>query len=162
MLLFLDFDGVLHPDAVYLRRGRAELRAEGQLFMWAHYLQAVVEETDVQIVLSTSWARHLGYQRARKALPEPVSRLVVGATWHSAMRKAGSDHRTLWDLQTRYEQIQSYLGRLRGPVEWLAVDDDDVGWPEEKRSRLIHTDSNLGLSCADAREQLRERLNLRY
>ena len=60
------------------------------------YLQAVVEEADVQIVLSTSWARHLGYQRARKALPEPVSRLVVGATWHSAMRKAGSDHRTLW------------------------------------------------------------------
>jgi hypothetical protein len=59
MLLFLDFDGVLHPDAVYLRRGRAELGAEGQLFMWAHYLQAVVEEADVQIVLSTSWARHL-------------------------------------------------------------------------------------------------------
>lgn len=90
MLLFVDFDGVLHPDAVYLRCGRAELRAEGQLFMWAHYLQAVVEEADVQIVLSTSWARHLGYQRARKALPEPVSRLVVGATWHSAMKKGGA------------------------------------------------------------------------
>jgi hypothetical protein len=117
--------------------------------MWAHYLQAVVEEADVQIVLSTSWARHL-------------SRLVLGATWHSAMKKAGSDHRTLWDLQTRYEQIQAYLGRLRAPVEWLAVDDDDFGWPEEKRSHLIHTDSNLGLSCADVREQLRERLCLRY
>ena len=31
MILFLDFDGVLHPDAVYLRlNGEIELRADGQ------------------------------------------------------------------------------------------------------------------------------------
>lgn len=29
MVLFLDFDGVLHPDAVYLVGGRPTLRAEG-------------------------------------------------------------------------------------------------------------------------------------
>lgn len=34
MLLFLDFDGVLHPDAVFRRSdGRIELRADGELFM---------------------------------------------------------------------------------------------------------------------------------
>jgi hypothetical protein len=38
MILFLDFDGVLHPDAVYLERGRPVLRADGELFMWAHHL----------------------------------------------------------------------------------------------------------------------------
>ena len=32
MLLFLDFDGVLHPDAVYLHKGKIELRSEGELF----------------------------------------------------------------------------------------------------------------------------------
>ena len=30
-ILFLDYDGVLHPDDVYLERGRPVLRATGQL-----------------------------------------------------------------------------------------------------------------------------------
>ncbi len=38
MILFLDFDGVLHPDAVYLTRRGVELRAPGELFMWAPIL----------------------------------------------------------------------------------------------------------------------------
>ena len=34
MILFLDYDGVLHPDAVYLRlNGDIELRAPGKLFI---------------------------------------------------------------------------------------------------------------------------------
>ena len=32
-VLFLDFDGVLHPDEVYLTRRGPELRAPGELFM---------------------------------------------------------------------------------------------------------------------------------
>ena len=32
-VLFLDFDGVLHPDAVFLTRQRPALRSEGELFM---------------------------------------------------------------------------------------------------------------------------------
>lgn len=42
MILFLDFDGVLHPDAAYLVRGRPVLRAAGELFMWAPLLAAVL------------------------------------------------------------------------------------------------------------------------
>ncbi len=38
MVLFLDFDGVLHPDQAYLVKGRPVLRAEGALFMWAPLL----------------------------------------------------------------------------------------------------------------------------
>lgn len=68
-LLFLDFDGVLHPDAVYRTRRGVELRAEGKLFMWAPRLvEALAEHPDVSIVLSTSWVRNIGFQRARKAL----------------------------------------------------------------------------------------------
>lgn len=39
MILFLDYDGVLHPDAAYLVKGRPELRAEGCVFMWAPILE---------------------------------------------------------------------------------------------------------------------------
>ena len=38
MILFLDYDGVLHPDSAYLVRGRPVLRATGGLFMWAEPL----------------------------------------------------------------------------------------------------------------------------
>lgn len=70
MILFLDFDGVLHPDAVYLERGRPVLRAEGELFMWAgHLVEALAGHSDARIVLSTSWARELRFARARDHLP---------------------------------------------------------------------------------------------
>lgn len=56
MILFLDFDGVLHPDAAFLVKGRPTLKAEGQLFMWAPLLVDVLADfPEVQIVLSTSW-----------------------------------------------------------------------------------------------------------
>jgi len=56
MLLFLDYDGVLHPDEVYLKRGRPVLRGPGELFMWVPHLLSAIEGADVRIVLSTSFA----------------------------------------------------------------------------------------------------------
>jgi len=65
MILFLDFDGVLHPDEVYLVHGRPVLRDDGSLFMWAPLLaEALTPFPDVQIVLSTSWVRELSFKRA--------------------------------------------------------------------------------------------------
>lgn len=95
MILFLDFDGVLHPDAVYLRlNGQVELRAEGALFMWAVRLAAALQSyPEVRIVLSTSWVRHLGFSRARKALPADLAAKVIGANWHSATGKGWPDYK---------------------------------------------------------------------
>jgi len=62
-ILFLDFDGVLHPDAVYMRRQRPILKAEGALFMWAPILVQILDDFPmVSLVLSTSWFRHLGHK----------------------------------------------------------------------------------------------------
>ena len=156
MLLFLDFDGVLHPDAVYLHKGKIELRSEGELFMWAPHLLRVIDDANVRIVLSTSWVRHVGFQRARKALPEAISNLVIGATWHSGMRDAPAGQPCSWDLMSRYEQIQGYLGRLSKPVDWVAVDDDGRCWPQAKADHLIQTDPWKGLSSRAVREKLRQ------
>lgn len=159
MILFLDFDGVLHPDAVYLRlNGQVELRADGHLFMWSDRLVAALQSyPDVRIVLSTSWVRHRGYQRARKSLPIDLAAKVIGATWHSAMGKGWPDY-IHWDDQTRFEQIAAYLSRLPAPVPWLAIDDDDRGWPNEHRQHLVHTDAMLGLSAENAQADLISRL----
>lgn len=159
VLIFLDFDGVLHPDAVYLRLNcQIELRAEGELFMWSsHLVEALAPHQDVQIVLSTSWARNLGFQRARAALPAALRTRVIGATWHSSMSKGLTDY-VVWDNQTRYEQIKAYLSRLSAPARWLAVDDDGQGWAEADRQRLIQTDQNRGLSCSETRAELARKL----
>lgn len=127
MILFLDFDGVLHPDAAYLENRQPVLRAEGSLFMWAPLLVELLDELPhVRIVLSTSWARELGFDRARRWLPETLRKKVIGSTWHSAMRRHPEGmHRaypTWWDTATRYEQIKRYVERA-GLDHWVAVDE---------------------------------------
>ncbi|WP_237045300.1 HAD domain-containing protein [Aquipseudomonas alcaligenes] len=157
-LLFLDYDGVLHPDAVYHTSRGVELRAAGLLFMWAQLLvEALVPHQDVQIVLSTSWARNLGYHRARSVLPAELQPRVIGATWHSAMGKGWPDF-IPWDAQTRYEQIQAYRSRLSAPASWIAIDDDDRGWADADRDRLILTDPDRGLSTPVTLAELTRKL----
>ncbi len=158
MILFLDFDGVLHPDAVYLERGRPVLRADGELFMWSrHLVDALASAPHVRIVLSTSWARELRYARARDYLPAELRPKVIDATWHSSMaiddehRPLGRD--TWWDSSTRYQQIRRYVDRA-GIADWIAVDDQPDGWADADRDKLVATDSNLGLSAPSARIRL--------
>lgn len=158
-LLFLDFDGVLHPDAVFLSSRGVELRA-GALFMWAPLLvEALAPHQDVQIVLSTSWARNLGFHRARSVLPAELQSRVIGATWHSAMGKGWPDF-IPWDTQTRWEQVEAYLSRLAEPVRWLAIDDDGQWWPSAQRERLILTDPNHGLSDPVVAAELAHKLEV--
>ena len=157
-LLFLDYDGVLHPDAVYLTSRGVELRAAGELFMWAPLLvEALAPHQDLWIVLSTSWARNLGFHCARSVLPAELQSRVIAATWHSAMGKGWPDF-IPWDAQTRYEQIQAYLSRLSTPSRWIAIDDDDRGWADADRDRLILTDPDSGLSSPETLAELTRKL----
>ena len=164
MILFLDFDGVLHPDDAYLVRGRPALRADGALFMWAAPLAALLDaHPQVQIVLSTSWARELGFARARRYLPDALSARVIGATWHSAMAfTSNGDYRprdrdTWWDRATRHQQIRRYVDRA--PLaDWIAVDDDSEGWADADRARLVLTSPDRGLGDPATIVRLRELL----
>ncbi len=153
MILFLDYDGVLHPDAAYLVGGKPELRAEGELFMWAPILQDILAPyPQVEIVLSTSWVHVLGsFTRTRAYLPCGLATRVIGATWHSAMaRHHEGTHRTdvSWFSElSRYEQIARYVSRAGPRAEsWLAIDDNCEGWHADLRSHIIETNSALGLS----------------
>lgn len=161
MILFLDYDGVLHPDSAYLVNGRPTLKGTGQLFMWAPLLADVIADfPDLKIVLSTSWARELSFSRARDWLPAALRRRVIGATWHSAMAAPLAGFRmqmTWWDQATRYHQIKRYAGRAR-IAGWVAVDDQPEGWAAEDEDKLVHTDGNTGLSDPGALARLVERL----
>lgn len=159
MILFLDFDGVLHPDAAYLENGRPVLRSEGELFMWAPQLVDLLADfPGVRIALSTSWVRELRFSHARNFLPESLRPRVIGATWHSAMAQhTEGSHRvypTWWDTATRYQQIRRYVDRAQ-LADWIAVDDHPEGWAQSDLDKLIVTDSQKGLSDPSAVERLR-------
>jgi HAD domain in Swiss Army Knife RNA repair proteins len=149
VILFLDLDGVLHPDAAYLVKGRPTLKGEGKLFMWAPLLiKALADFLEVQIVLSMSWARELSFNRARHWLPEQLRACVVGSTWHSALsikRESFRGLATWWDEATRYQQIKRYAARA-GLTDWLAIDDQPEGWGADDLDKLVQTDSDTGLS----------------
>lgn len=164
MILFLDYDGVLHPDAAYLIKGKPVLRAGGELFMWMPVLEEILSPfPDVDIVLSTSWVRVLGFSRARDYLSPALRRRTIGATWHSAMRRhSEGSHRVdeNWFVAlSRYQQIARYVDRAGERAKsWVALDDDDNGWPDNLRDHLVATDGGVGLSCSSRQQLLRSRI----
>lgn len=168
MILFLDFDGVLHPDAVFKpARKPIELRAEGSLMMHAQILTEIIQPFDVQIILSTSWVRSLGYLKTVKKMPLALAERVIGATWHTGMidrvtypYSSGSYANDPFNHITRFEQIYRHVARNK--VEsWLAIDDLHSGldpWPAEFEARLVKTDGNLGLGCEAKQRELKQKL----
>lgn len=156
MYLFLDYDGPLHPDLVYRQNGKIVLRADGlQLFAYASILVDILAPfPNVKIVLATSWVRVLGFDKAKSYLPPELQRKVVGSTYHSAM-----DHEKpgRFEAISRFQQISQYV-RRHDIQDWIAIDNDAEGWPDEQRHRLVHVDDWLGLFEARAREELRTKL----
>jgi hypothetical protein len=160
-VLFLDYDGVLHPDEVYLEQGRPVLYSDGELFQWTPILEELLAlHPKVKIVLSTSWVRILGFGRARSKLPRSLRHRVIGATWHSSMGTVDGmslGRTTWWDRATRYEQIRRYATRA-ALSDWVAVDDQVEDWAEVDRDKLVETDGRFGLSRPAARDRLAELL----
>ncbi|MGV6953155.1 HAD domain-containing protein [Pseudomonas chlororaphis] len=156
-ILFLDFDGVLHPDAVYLSRQGPTLKADGTLFMWAPILADLLDDFPmISLVLSTSWVRHLGYKRALAYLPLKLQARVIGATWHSSMAKDWVDENQ-WERKTRYDQICRYASRSQ-LQHWIALDDDVQGWAESSAQHLVVCVPDLGLGSAHTQVELHRRL----
>lgn len=157
-VLFLDYDGVLRPDAAYLLKGKAVLRALRQLFMWVpQLLDLLSPHDDVKVVLSTSWARALRFSPATSYLPPPLQARAIGATWYSGMKHSVD----LWLPQqttgcytaSRSHQIKRNVVRA-GLRAWLAIDDHPDGWVESELKHPVKTESSTGLSDRSVRQSV--------
>lgn len=152
--LYLDLDGVLHADAVFRGKKGLELRAPGHLLMHAHILIHALERyPDIEIVLSTSWVRMLGYSKTLSKLPLSIQERVTGATWHRHMKQGGYDP---FSHMTRFEQIHRHVKR-NAIQHWLALDDLHSGeetWPQEFMDRLILCNGELELGEPEVQENL--------
>lgn len=159
-ILYLDYDGVLHPEPVY-RHPRGGMyfgleHAGHSLFEYAEVLvEALAPYPHVDVVLSTSWVRVLSYSQARAYLPEALRSRVIGATFHSAMNKFE------FDAMSRGAQVLADATR-RSATSWVALDDDDEGWGAAASPHLVLTERTAGLSEPQALKELSDKLKEQF
>ena len=142
-ICYLDFDGVLHDDAVYYSLDRdIHLATPGRvLFEWMPILEELLmPRPELKIVLSTTWVRQWSLEFAKSRLSPALQARVIGATLD--IRET---QKLEFDLMRRGAQVLADVER-RQPTSWFALDNDPAGWPPSARARLVLTDDRLGLS----------------
>jgi len=122
-LLFLDFDGVLHPSHF----------AGESPFSRAPLLEETLALFSPKIVISSSWRFTHNLEKLQKTVPAFISSLIIGATGAAVVGK-----------HPRFTEIQNYLGGC-GPTDWKALDDSYWEFPNPC-SRLIRCNPNTGIN----------------
>lgn len=151
-VLYLDYDGVLHPGgAATHRKGGVFPTTPGVvLFQYAPLLvEDLAPFPDVRIVLSTSWQLWRGFNVARDQLPAELRPRVIGGTFHRRIHAKNE-----WQQMPRGLQIWGDVS-VRNPKAWVALDDDFFGWPAWCRDRCVRTDEDVGLVDPEVRARLR-------
>ncbi|MBX3619365.1 MAG: hypothetical protein KF891_05160 [Rhizobacter sp.] len=144
-VLYLDYDGVLHPADVYWQRDGASLYEEAmseghRLFAHAALLDKLLAPYgDVVIVLSTTWALNLGHAVAAKRLPRGLRERVIDGTYRLHMDEAA------FRDTPRGRQVLTDVA-YRQPRAWLALDDDEEGWGSALEENVVLCDRTLGVS----------------
>ncbi|MDC6296225.1 HAD domain-containing protein [Ralstonia pseudosolanacearum] len=152
-VLFLDYDGCLHADDVYLVDGVPVMRRDGaQIFEHANLLAELLDPyPQVEIVLSTSWVAKFSLIRTKLYLPEVLQPRVVGTTYEYRTDKLE------WIELSRFDQVMRYV-RGKNLQSWLALDDDNSYWPECYEQNLICPIPRLGLGEARVQTELADKL----
>jgi hypothetical protein len=139
-LIFLDFDGVLHPN----------FSVGNDYFSQAGYLLDALDgfAGEVEIIISSSWRFHWPGDVLLRKLPKTLAVLVTGVT----PRVEPGRHQ-------RYREIHAYLRSRSGRHEWRALDDAVNEFPKGC-VELIECDGRIGLDDLSA-ARLRGWLNAR-
>lgn len=138
MILFLDFDGVLHIDEVFVvdcdqaaidsltDREREFLTDTNKLvtgtnlFEHAERLAEVLQPfQNVQVVISSTWRLYFSQERLLKFLPRSLAERVIGQTPSIYTLDWGG-----WFQRER--EISEYLkeySKGKGSVSWIVLDD---------------------------------------
>ncbi|QWE09844.1 HAD domain-containing protein [Polynucleobacter sp. es-EL-1] len=122
-ILFLDFDGVLHPTHF----------AGEDPFNRVHLLEAALVNQPLGIVISSSWRFTHSLEKLRKLLPNSIAQLVIGTTGAAVIGK-----------HPRYQEIQAYLHSY-GQAHWCALDDSYWEFPTPC-PELIRCNPNTGIT----------------
>jgi hypothetical protein len=133
VILFLDFDGVLHPDPCF--------DAE-RMFEKVPRLTSVLDEfPEIRLVLSTSWRIENSLAQMCELLGTSLSARVIGATPHFASFHTPS---VLRPYPRHAECLQWMITNGDTKREWIAIDDRASMFAPDC-DRLIQCDSSQGL-----------------
>jgi len=145
MILFVDFDGVMHP----------EFSHESKLFMHRDAFETVIRAVPkVNLVISSTWRLHRSLQELKALFSADIAVRVVGTTPHYARLDDIPDSLVGYE---REAECSAWL-RQNGNViqEWLALDDRSWNFRPFNRNVFL-TDGRVGLD-ADAAKALLMRL----
>ena len=122
-VLFLDFDGVLHPT----------LAQSSALFIHGTSLAEVLRPYPVNIVISSSWRFHFAKNELLAKLPEELLDSVIGTTGNAHIGKFA-----------RWHEIHQYIKKHR-VTDWRALDDSSFEFPLGCKE-LIACDGSIGVA----------------
>lgn len=136
--LFLDFDGVLHPEFCH----------ESRHFSCLPFFEQVLRSTaDVHVVVSSTWRQQYSTDQLRSRFSTDVAHRVIGVT---------PEYKDLVDVPDsllgyeREAECQAWLRTHdRAVFPWLAVDDRSWLYRPFNRS-LFLVDGRTGMTAACA------------
>lgn len=128
-LLFLDFDGVLHPTTA----------TDEQLFCRIPVLKQALAGLECDIVISSSWRNFYRTEELLAHFPQTIRQRIVGFT--------GAAHIGKWP---RFQEIQNYL-MTHGNPNWRALDDALLEFPKRCKE-LLFCNPNVGIDIAQAND----------
>lgn len=146
VVLYLDFDGVLHREQVLWHPKRGAFAAPPGFLLFEHtglLAEMLGPYPELRIVLSTAWVRTYGCYGTAKRLPPSLRERVIGATFHSRMNLLE------FMEKPRGQQVGEDVMRRR-PRAWIAIDDDREGWHLELRDHVVITDERYGISARES------------
>lgn len=149
MILFLDFDGVLHP--VFPRRDLTD--ADNQLFSFLPRLEGVLRDfPEILIVIASSWREGRPWEHVIKAFSPDIAARIIGAT---PVIKAKWPP---YPQHPRYDEILAFLDASGNQdTQWIVLDDDHVIYPPDCPNLILCADG----FCDNEESLLREVLSLR-
>lgn len=127
-IIFLDIDGVMRPKGVY------DAKVDNQC---AGHLKALCRVVDARIVISSTW-RWVWTMEEFNAIFEGR---VIGIT-PDVLPADSTGH-------DRMDEIRAWMRRNGEPDQWIALDDDHLGFPPGA-NRVHFTNSACGLTRQDA------------
>lgn len=139
VLVFLDFDGVMHPvgcepDRHFCQRDLFE--------------EVMREHPDARIVITSTWRQAYPMAEIKRFFSLDIAERIVGKT---------PTHEDEGDEHVRYLEIRKVLQNPKvAGAQWIAIDDSDFEFPEGCANLLLcHPDRGFDL---EASRELRARL----
>lgn len=145
-VLFLDIDGVLHPDPLQIMIGRtlrgkpvARARKVEWPCIWVGLLAEMLAGIDdIEVVIHSSWRLAYTLEELRLALG-PIGERIVGAT----------------EGAQRWMSIQAWVAANPLIKDYLILDNASVEFPVPAPAQLLLCPSDAGLSDPQVQDRLR-------